>query len=376
MANSDTLNITENPIIDESIEKFEYHEYSPKIANFDNPGTEISITINEESLFTLPSEAYILIEGRLLKADGTSYANADAVTLINNGLMYLFTRAEYQLSGQSIENINYLGRATTMLGLLKYPNYFQNVQGMNQLWFRDSSTTAAIATNLGFQARQSYLIQEPNAKGKFSFCVPLKHIFGFCDTYDKVIFGLKHTLTLIRESDNNAIFKGTGVAVGQVNLTKVSLFMPHVTPSLEYEKILKDIIKSKKTLPLSYIGRQCESTNVDPVTDFNWTLNITTTNQKFSRAYRDATLFTEKLYGLNEFISQCNINPQDYKNLYPLFVFDVSKQMEVTKPSIIDVQFNATFNTAVPPNTMIYAVILSDRIGQLNADGSKLQYIY
>nr|XP_047139039.1 uncharacterized protein LOC124814964 [Hydra vulgaris] len=398
MANSDTLNITENPIIDESIEKFEYHEYSPKIANFDNPGTEISITINEESLFTLPSEAYILIEGRLLKADGTSYANADAVTLINNGLMYLFTRAEYQLSGQTVENVNCLGRATTMLGLLKYPNYFQNVQGMNQLWFRDSSTTAAIATNLGFQARQSYLIQEPNTKGKFSFCVPLKHIFGFCDTYDKVVFGLKHTLILIRESDNNAIFRAGAAAPGQVNLTKVSLFMPHVKPSLEYELKLKNIIKSNKTLPLSYIGRQCELKNVDPVTDFNWTLNITTTNmyiklnsrsypeivnynlsfpnQQFSRAYRDATLFNEKLYGLNELISQCNMNPQDYKNLYPLFVFDVSNQPEATKPSVIDVQFNATFNTAVPANTMAYAVILSDRIGQLSADGSKLQYIF
>nr|XP_047140940.1 uncharacterized protein LOC124815998 [Hydra vulgaris] len=430
MANSDTLNITENPIIDESIEKFEYHEYSPKIANFDNPGTEISITINEESLFTLPSEAYILIEGRLLKADGTSYANADAVTLINNGLMYLFTRAEYQLSGQTVENVNCLGRATTMLGLLKYPNYFQNVQGMNQLWFRDSSTTAAIATNLGFQARQSYLIQEPNTKGKFSFCVPLKHIFGFCDTYDKVVFGLKHTLILIRESDNNAIFRAAGTAAGQVNLTKVSLFMPHVKPSLEYDLKLKNIIKSNKTLPLSYIGRQCELKNVDSVTDFSWTLNMTSTstkprfiiigfqtnknnsqeqnpaifdhcdikdmciklnsrsypeivnynlsfpNQQFSRAYRDATLFNEKLYGLNELISQCNINPQDYKNLYPLFVFDVSNQPEATKPSVIDVQFNATFNTAVPANTMAYAVILSDRIGQLSADGSKLQYIF
>ncbi|XP_004211318.1 uncharacterized protein LOC101240550 [Hydra vulgaris] len=226
------------------------------------------MTINQEGLFINPSKAFILIEGRLLKADGTSYANADAVTLVNNGLMYLFTRAEYQLSGQTVENINNLGRTTTILGLLKYPINFQNVQGMNQLRYKDSSTTAAIATNLGFAARQSYLIQEPNTKGKFSFCVPLKHIFGFCDTYDKAFYGLIHTLTLIRESDNNAIFRAAGTAAGQVNLTKVSLFMPHIKPSLEYELKLNKEIESKVPLPLSYIERRSEPIIVPQTTDF------------------------------------------------------------------------------------------------------------
>ncbi|XP_047140236.2 uncharacterized protein LOC124815517 [Hydra vulgaris] len=335
MATSDTLNFTEKAIIDESIDKFDYHDYQSKITNLDNSGTEIRITINQEGLFILPSEAYILIEGRLLKADGASYANGDAVTLVNNGLMYLFTRAEYQLSGQTEENINNLGRATTMLGLLKYPNYFQNVQGLNQLWFKDLSTTAAIATILGFSTRQSYLIQQPNTKGKFSFVA-------------------------------------AGTAAGQVNLTKVSLFMPHVKPSLEYELKLNKEIKSKVTLPVSYIERSSELIIVPQTTNFTWTLNVTSSStrprfiivgfqtnknnsqeqnpamfdhcdlknmyvmlnsrrypeignynlpfsdQKFSRAYRDAALFTKKFYGMKDFKSQCSINLQDYKTLYPL----------------------------------------------------------
>ena len=32
--------------------------------------------------------------------------------------------------------------------------------------------------------RQSYLIASPTAMGTFSFRVPLKHIFGFCEDYD------------------------------------------------------------------------------------------------------------------------------------------------------------------------------------------------
>jgi len=35
----------------------------------------------------------------------------------------------------------------------------------------------------------------------------LKHIFGFCEDYDKIVYGLKHTLTLVRKSDDDAIFR-------------------------------------------------------------------------------------------------------------------------------------------------------------------------
>ncbi|XP_065680485.1 uncharacterized protein LOC136094472 [Hydra vulgaris] len=152
---------------------------------------------------------------------------------------------------------------------------------MNQLWYKGSSTTAAIATNLGFAARQSYLIQEPNTKEKFSFCIPLNNIFGFCDTYDKVVYGLTHALTLIKDGDNNAIFRATGAALaGQVNLTKVSLFMPLVKPSLEYElKLIKEI-ESKVSLPVSYIERHSEFLSLQQTTDFTWTLIVTSSSTR------------------------------------------------------------------------------------------------
>ena len=37
--------------------------------------------------------------------------------------------------------------------------------------------------------------------------IPLKHIFGFCEDYDKIVYGLKHSLTLVRKGDDDAIFK-------------------------------------------------------------------------------------------------------------------------------------------------------------------------
>ena len=69
----------------------------------------------------------MIFEGRLTKADGTAYDNADEVSLTNNAIMHLFSRIEYHLSNQLIESLNYPGQATTMLGLLKYRDDFQRL---------------------------------------------------------------------------------------------------------------------------------------------------------------------------------------------------------------------------------------------------------
>ena len=96
-----------------------------------------------------------------------------------------------------MESINYPGKATTMLGLLKYPDDFSKAQGLNQLWYKDTGTTAVKADNNGFAARHAYLIQSPTVKGTFSCRIPMKHIFGFCEDYDKIVYGLKHKPRLL-----------------------------------------------------------------------------------------------------------------------------------------------------------------------------------
>ena len=35
----------------------------------------------------------------------------------------------------------------------------------------------------------------------------MKHIFGFCENYDKIVYGLKHGLTLVRKTDDDAILE-------------------------------------------------------------------------------------------------------------------------------------------------------------------------
>ena len=104
---------------DDSIDKYEDIEYEPVAGtNLNSSGADIRVTIETQDIFTHPSESFLIIEGQLVKDDNTPYDAADLITLTNNGIMHLFKRIRYDLSGQEIENIMNVGQATTMLGLI------------------------------------------------------------------------------------------------------------------------------------------------------------------------------------------------------------------------------------------------------------------
>ena len=424
------LNIDEPFAKDESLEEYEFFEYEPITgANLNNPG-EIRITIETQDIFYHPSQSYLMFEGQLKKSDGTAYANEDAVTITNNGMMHLFSNIRYQLSGQEVESLFYPGQASTMLGLLKYPDDFQKSHGLNQLWYKDTGTTAVVGNaNVGFQARHGYIVKEPDPKGTFSFRIPLRHIFGFAEDYDKIVYGFRHVLTLVRKADDDSIFRAAAAGAGKVALSKISWFVPHVRPADAPKLKLYEMVERKIKVPLGFRMRQCESITVPQSTSFTWrltvksspekpryiivafqkdksgnqeknpsifdhlqvtnmfvTLNSTRypvvdydlsfTKQQFSRAYGDAATFRSKFYNMDELVSNPSINPSDFKDLFPLFVFDVSKQSEKLKHSVTDIQIKAFFNANVPNNTEAFAVVISDRVLSFQSDGNKMTVIH
>ena len=442
------LRITDPILKDDSIDKYEEFAYEPIVgANKNTPGQDIRITIETQDIFTHPSESYLIITGQLLQANGTPYVFANPVTLANNGIMFLFKRIRYELSGQEIENIMNVGQATTMLGLLKYPDDFSKSKGLNHLWYKDTKNTAILDPananfNAGFKIRHDYIFGSTDGVaanvGKFSFRIPLKHIFGFCEDYDKIVYGLKHTLTLTRDNDNTAIFKaivndagGNDTLFGRVNLDKIIWFMPHVTPADEDKMKLYKIIERKEKIPVGYRMIQCDNASIPPgnISSFSWRLavksspevprfiiigfqqdgiNNQTTNpstfahlnisnmyvmlnstrypatdydinfgiQQFSRVYGDVADFRSKFYNMDELISNPNINPSDYKGLYSLFLFDVSKQSEKLKYSTTDIQVKIFFRGDVPNNVQVYGVIISDRLINFQSDGNKFSVVF
>ena len=257
----DIIRITDPILTDDSIYEYEYKEYNPIVGTNLNSGS-IVITIEAQDIYTQPSESYLLIEGQLLKNDNAVYAENDLMTITNNGLMYLFSDVRYHLASHEIEVLQNPGHATTMLGLLKYPDDFSKSFGLNQLWYKDTHQNADRDLNTGFKVRQNYIMKTPNPRGTFSFRIPLKHFLGFCEDYTKVIYGMQQKLTLTRDNDNNAIFRAGAVDAGKIRLDRIRWFMPHVIPSDENKYKLDKIIGKKEKIPVGYRMLQCDSTSV------------------------------------------------------------------------------------------------------------------
>ena len=292
------------------------------------------------------------------------------------------------------------------------------------MWYKDTSTDANEDNNLGSKIRQEYIIKNSDPKGSFSFKIPLKHIFGLCEDYDKVVYGLKQELTLTKNDDNDAIFRDNSVAAGKISLCKISWFMPHVTPADKDKMELCKIIERKEKLPVGYRMIQCDTASIPQTTSFSWMLSVksspevprfiivgfqtcksdnqevnpsifdnvkvsniyTTLNStryptadynisflatKFSRVYGDAAEFRTKFFDMDELVSNPNITPSDYRTLYPLFLFDVSAQSEKLKYSTTDIQIKMHFSANVPLNTQAYAVTICDRLINFQSDGIK-----
>ena len=397
---ADILQITEDIPVDDSIYEYEYKEYNPIVGTDLNRGS-IVLTIESQDIYTHPAESFLVIEGQLAApvapplAGVGPYADADVVTLINNGIMYLFSDVRYHLASHEIEVLQNPGHATTMLGLLKYPDDFTKSQGLNQLWLPDTNidnnNEANKVDNKGFKKRNEYIIRTSDPKGTFSFKIPLKHFLGFCEDYKKILYGMQQRLTLTRTNNDNAIFRTAATDAGTVRLDKIRWFMPHVIPSDAYRLQLDKVIEKKEKLPVGYRMLQCDTSQVPTnQKSFTWRLGVksspdiprfiivgfqsgrnnnqeqnpaifdhlyvrniyVTLNAKrypdtdydndfnknqYSRIYGDASSFRKKFFNMDELVSNSGINPLDYKNLFPLYVFDVTKQSEKLKTSVSDI---------------------------------------
>ena len=441
---ADILQITEDIPVDDSIYEYEYKEYNPIAGTNFNRGS-IVITIESQDIYTHPAESFLIVEGRLIKlavggggAD-VPYDEDTVISLINNGIMYLFSDVRYHLASHEIEVLQNPGHATTMLGMLKYPDDFNKSQGLNQLWVPDTpvaDNNIANMVNLGFKKRENHIINNSNPRGTFSFKIPLKHFLGFCEDYKKVLYGMQQRLTLTRSGNiQDSIFRENAADEGRILIDKISWFMPHVIPSDAYRLQLDKIIEKKEKIPVGYRMLQCDSTQVPHnIKTFSWRLGVKSspdiprfiiigfqsgknnrqtrnpaifdhlfvrniyvtlnakrypdtdyendfTTNKYSRIYGDASLFRKKFFNMDELVSNPGIDPNNYKYIYPLYLFDVSKQSEKLKTSVSDIHIKASFGDAPgggdnpPADTIAYAVIISDRLFHFVSDGSKITNI-
>ena len=228
---------------------------------------------------------------------------------------------------------------------------------------------------------------------------------------------------MVRQNDNEAIFRAAAVAPGKIVLSKVAWIIPRVLTNDQERLRLMKTIESKTSITVGFRVHQCDTITVPESTTFSWRLSVRTSpesprwvivgfqtdragqqeknpaafdhcnvksvwaelngnpypslqyntdfgKQQIATVYNAISEFIPNYYG--SAYAQSNISPIDFKSLYPLHVINVSKQPERIKYAVIDMNLNAQFRTACPPKTQAFALIISDRILNFQSDGSKM----
>ena len=179
-----------------------------------------------------------------------------------------------------IESLNYPGQASTMLVLLNTQMTFQRLRVSINCGMKTQQQLQLRLTIMDLLQNHAYLIQLTTVKYTFSFRIQLKHIFSFSQDYDKIVYDLKHSLTLVMKTNDDAIFRAAAAGARKISVDKVSWFMPHVIAADAEEFSINKIIESKVKLPVAYRTRQCDVLSVHESTSFTWRLSVKTASEK------------------------------------------------------------------------------------------------
>lgn len=390
---SEILNITDSPQFDESVTSYEIHVHEPFSLNFAY-GNEISIIIQHQDIYSLPSESYLYIEGefQFQKVDAAKDAY---VEVSNNYCASLFDNMSYSINSEIIENVRKPGLISLIRTLLTR-----------------SKSESLLLENAGYD--ENLKLKKVTSSGeKFNVVLPLSMIFGFCADFTKILPYSKQELKLFRSQNDNNIFVETNAKNSKVEIKKMLWCVPYINvENKEKIKLLKLFERDTK-LDIAFRTWDInEHPNVQSSKECIWNIKTTSSIERprfiivfFSSArknnltkdfghfdhcnltnitlylnsqsypYESMTIdFDNKKIAMiyNNYLqfiklydgktSESMVSLDIFKNKFPLFVIPCNNQNEMLKSGTIDVKLKLEFSKNVAENTTIYAIIISDRI--------------
>ena len=394
--------------LEKPIHKIDFIKYSPSsLATINNTNSNTTISFPREDAYICLQNSFISLEFEVLKNNNTRYADGDEIGLVNFGPISLFSEAKLTTSsGKHLEKVDNLHLISLMYKLLT------STKSTSQLMY-------GFEENLS--VRRQELTNNKNEKGTFFVRIKLKDLFGFADE-EKITYGLGYTLTLKRNTNNDAILRSVGVDAAKVVIKDIGWYIPHYVPSLENQQFVMDQILNKDPTELSYTERIIFRKDVN--TNSNWTFELGNSNNescptfvivgfqarnkidsqvhdnavfdrlpisnavckigsekypddgiecdydrdKYDQAYSEI----ENFYHLNSETNLLNpfIDLHKFRTNYPLFVFDLSKQKDqiASQPIRLDFKFNAAIDVA---DYIAYALVLTPKLISISSDGQR-----
>ena len=255
----------------------------------------------------------------------------------------------------------------------------------------------------------------------------MRHIFGFVDNYLKLTYGMRDTLQLIRKDDNDALFRTAAAGAGKVVLSNLSRSVPIVQPNDVRKVNLCKSIAANNVILVSFRMRQCETFSLPQARSTVWRLVVSSVpekprwvlvglqknkigNQKinatffdhcslanmqvwlnhyrypsvdmatdsakeqYASAYKSFYEFASRYHRIDNLLAGSAVSPSAFKSLYPIQIFDISKQSE-RLTGIVDLTVRMEFSANVSANTQAYALVISDRMFKFKGDGLMLSVL-
>ncbi|KAL4088846.1 hypothetical protein QTP88_023930 [Uroleucon formosanum] len=395
--------VTADYVDDCKITQMNYHSFTPYSSNALSYNEEIRINVQNMDSYTLPCESYIYIEGKVNKP-------ADAVGEVrfsNNGLAFLFSEMRYEINGIEIQKLKSPGVSSCLKAYCSYtPNDLNALE--NAAWdsAMDSEDNKNFMTN-----------------NVFTGCIPLKHLFGFCEDYKKILLNCNQQLILNRASTDldaiRVVGEGATTAVDKnkkitIELTKVTWKMPIIKVSDKEKLKLMKVLDSRKALSCAFrTWDLCEYPVLPRNTSHSWTVKSSSLlekprfvlfglqtcrknnievdagrfdhcqlknlkvhlnsevypyedfradfkNNTTSILYKAYTDF-QKSYYEREYCKPL-LSKHIFQNYVPIVVVDLSRQNDNVKSSTVDLRIEFETDTVLPEKTAAYCLILHDQI--------------
>lgn len=387
---AEKLSIFDGVNFEEVITKEQYHTYYPRTSHF-NLNDEVRIQIQNQDIYTLPSESYIYIEGKFSQGDGTGQC-----VLTNNAYAFLFDNIRYELNGVEIDRCLKPGITSTMKTYIS------------------SNTNESRALEMAGWCPSSEG-QPTYSAEQFNACIPLKFLLGFAEDYKKIIMNASQELILTRSKTDDNCYKNkdeNGTKKASITIEKIEWHVPHIWVNDETRLALLEALRSNKPIYIPFRkwelhelpSLRTTKTDIWPVktsTNLEKPRYVIVAFQKNRKDnYRgDAAAFDHcataniKLYLNSESYPYNQMNLDMGKKQYviayhsyttfqesyynrpgqplldyntfatiPLYVIDCSKQNESLKSATVDIKLEMESREAFKKDTTAYCLILHDNI--------------
>ena len=198
---AEVFQLIDDSKIDDSIKKRDfikiYHQHGAEV---DNEKQNFKFYFGENPNYIQIGNSYLEIDIEVKKTDGTNFANADAIRLVNKGFAYIFQEGRLSTSaGTEIEHNKNLPIVSTIMRLLT-----QKDGDLSSYFDKINEREAGITdSTLKHMLNDSH--SNDDNKVKMRANLPLEHICDPRKTFKKITKGLGFELQL-KTSNENQIF--------------------------------------------------------------------------------------------------------------------------------------------------------------------------